>query len=153
EKRQERRKRQNGSIHRSRFPGPGPPPDPAARLTDALPGGRTRLAGRPAEDRKTLGDLQMLRADFTPAAEGRPAEDLAELAAAINAEHGAGEEASRRGLEHFRAAGEKLIRAKAACGHGRWLKWLEKNVRFGQSTAKNYMRLAKSPTVGDLAEA
>ncbi len=47
-----------------------------------------------------------------------------------------------RGLEHFRATGEALIRAKEQCGHGKWLKWLEKNVKFGQPQASKYMRIA-----------
>jgi hypothetical protein len=87
----------------------------------------------------------------------RPAEDLAVLAAEINREHEAGEGATRKGLEHFRAAGERLIRAKAACGHGRWLRWLRANVRFSQQTASVYMRLAKHwaklPVTGNLADA
>jgi N6-adenosine-specific RNA methylase IME4 len=69
--------------------------------------------------------------------------DLAAIAAEINAEHDAGEDATRRGLEHFRRAGEKLILAKQQCGHGQWLPWLKKNVRFSQPTAWAYMRVAK----------
>jgi protein gp37 len=78
------------------------------------------------------------------AAEVRPAEDLAELAAAINADHEAGEAATRKGLERFRAAGEKLIRAKGRCGHGKWLPWLEKNVNFKVTQASCYMRVARN---------
>ena len=73
-----------------------------------------------------------------------PAEDLAALAAQINADHEAGEGAARQGLEHFRAAGEKLVQAKRRCGHGRWLKWLEANVRFSQTAASAYMRVARN---------
>jgi ParB family chromosome partitioning protein len=73
----------------------------------------------------------------------RTAEDLTILAAEINAEHEAGERATRQGLEHFRAAGERLLRAKAACGHGKWLAGLTKNVRFNRITAWGYMRLAQ----------
>jgi hypothetical protein len=68
--------------------------------------------------------------------------DLSALARHINAEHEAGERATRKGLEHFRAAGDALIRAKQQCGHGKWLKWLRANVRFSQPTAWSYMRLA-----------
>ena len=50
----------------------------------------------------------MNRDIFTPVAEVRPAEDLAELAAEINAEHEAGEVATRQGLEHFRSASASL---------------------------------------------
>jgi hypothetical protein len=79
-----------------------------------------------------------------------PAEDLAALAAAINAAHQAGEEATRRGLEHYRAAGEALIRAKRQCGHGRWLGWIERHLRFGERQARRYMALAKSDVTSDL---
>jgi hypothetical protein len=51
-------------------------------------------------------------------AEVRPAEDMATLAAQINGEYAADEEATRKGLEHFRQAGEFLLRAKRQCGHG-----------------------------------
>lgn len=80
--------------------------------------------------------------EFNQPAEVRPAEDLAALAAAINAAHEAGEGATRQGLEHFRAAGEALIRAKAECGHGNWLPWLEASVSFSNQRASEYMRLA-----------
>jgi hypothetical protein len=83
--------------------------------------------------------------DLNPPAVVRPAEDLAALAHAINAEHGAGEAATRKGLEHFRAAGEKLLRAKAQCGHGKWLAWLAANVHFDRRTATRYMELARIP--------
>jgi hypothetical protein len=78
----------------------------------------------------------------TPAAEVRPAADLAALAAEINSQHRQGEEMTRTGLEHFRRAGEALLKAKAQCGHGRWMAWLEKNVRFSRQQAAAYMRVA-----------
>jgi hypothetical protein len=95
---------------------------------------------------------------LSPPAVVRSAEDLAALAAEINAEHKAGEQATRKGLEHFRAAGAALLKAKAACGHGNWLPWLQKNVKFSQQTASVYMRLAKDwddklLAAGDLREA
>lgn len=86
----------------------------------------------------------------TPPAAVRPADDLADLAAAINAEVQAGDQSSRRGVEHYRAAGLKLIEAKRRCGHGAWLGWLRANVRVSQQHASRYMRLAKLPTVSDL---
>ncbi len=85
----------------------------------------------------------MNRIPLNGPAEVRPAEDLATLAAAINAAHAAGENAVRKGLDHFRAAGTALMKAKVQCGHGRWLKWLEKNVRFKVTTAWNYMLVAR----------
>jgi hypothetical protein len=79
---------------------------------------------------------------FNPPGIVRPAEDLAALAAAANAAHVAGQAASRKSLEHFRAAGEALIKAKKRCGHGNWLAWLEANVEFDRRTASSYTRIA-----------
>jgi ParB family chromosome partitioning protein len=92
---------------------------------------------------------------FDPPAIVAPAEDvaaLAALAAEINADHEAGEELTRRGLEHYRACGEKLLRAKARCGHGRWLKWAKANLRFSERKAQRYMELARCDVTSDLAE-
>ncbi len=72
----------------------------------------------------------------------RSVDDLAALAQAINAAHHAGEESTRRGLEHFRAAGEALLKAKERCGHGNWLAWLKANVKFSRMNATRYMRVA-----------
>ncbi len=80
-----------------------------------------------------------------PAAEVRQADDLDMLAQQINAAHAAGEAAVSKGLEHYRAAGEALLRAKTQCGHGKWLTWLKENVRFSQDTATRYMRFAEIP--------
>jgi protein gp37 len=76
------------------------------------------------------------------AAAVRPAEDLAALAAEIKAEHAAGEGAARKGLAHFRNAGAALIKARAQCGPGKWLKWVRANLPFDRRTATNYMRVA-----------
>lgn len=95
----------------------------------------------------------MKQQDISPPAIIKPADSLAELAARINAEHEAGESATRRGLEHYRACGEHLIKAKAACRHGEWLTWLKQNVRVSQQHAWRYMELAKLPTVSNLADA
>jgi ParB family chromosome partitioning protein len=82
---------------------------------------------------------------------------LGQLAMRINQAHEDGEQACWRGLEHFRAAGQWLLAAKAKCGHGKWLKWLEKNVRFSQQTASRYMRISqewdKLLTVSNLTDA
>ena len=72
-------------------------------------------------------------------------ESLEQMAAAINSDHKAGEAAAREGLQHFRAAGERLLQAKAAvkCRGEKWLPWLEKNVKFSARTVTDYMRLAR----------
>src|SRR5262249_27309324 len=89
-----------------------------------------------------------------PPAAVRAVEDLVALAAEINAEHQAGEEATRRGLEHYHRAGLKLLEAKKRCGHGNWLPWLKKHCPgIPERTARRYMRFAESATVADSAEA
>ncbi len=82
----------------------------------------------------------------------RQAEELAELAARINAEHGAGESATRKGLEHFRAAGDGLLKAREQCGPRKFKPWLEKHVKFGRTTAYSYMRLAENWSICSAAE-
>lgn len=59
--------------------------------------------------------------------EPAPAPALAELAAAINAEHQAAERTARKAIEHAKAAGDKLLLAKAQVAHGQWLPWLSTN--------------------------
>ena len=85
-------------------------------------------------------------------AEVREVDSLVELAHRINAEHTAGETSSKKGLEHFRKAGEALILAKQRCGHGSWLKWLKGNVRFDDRTARRYIALAKLDAAADLTD-
>jgi hypothetical protein len=55
--------------------------------------------------------------------------DLDTLARQINDEHAAGEAATRKGLAHYRAAGEALSKAREACKRAKrpWLPWLKKN--------------------------
>ena len=80
-----------------------------------------------------------------------------DYAARINEEHSRAFEKAQDALNHARMAGELLIEAKGLLKHGEWGNWLAENVSFSESTAQNYMRLAKnwdrlvkSPTVGDL---
>jgi hypothetical protein len=67
-----------------------------------------------------------------------------------NAEPERGEGASRRSLGHLPKAGEALIKAKAAYGHGKWLAWLKQNIRFNERQAQRYMGLAKCDVTSDL---
>lgn len=39
--------------------------------------------------------------------------------------------------------GIRLIEAKEMLPHGEWLPWLEKNVRFSEASAQNYMKVAR----------
>jgi hypothetical protein len=98
----------------------------------------------------------MLR-DLNPPAIVRPAEDLAALAAEVNAAHVAVEAAGRQTLEQAKRAGDALLRAKKLTGHGKWLPWLTANVRFSRRTAQAYMRVAgrwdKCATAAHLSDA
>ncbi len=72
-----------------------------------------------------------------------PALSLPELAAAINADHAAAERTARKALDHARAAGDKLLQAKAQVDHGQWLPWLSAHCPdVAVRTAQAYMRLA-----------
>src|SRR5262249_29472399 len=106
--------------------------------------------GRAARDRQGGGGGVMGRELFPLPAIVREAEDLESLAAIANAAHEEGEQLSREGLARFRAAGEALIKAKKQCGHGEWLGWREKNIRFSERQTQRYMRLAKSDVTSDL---
>jgi Protein of unknown function (DUF3102) len=50
--------------------------------------------------------------------------------------------------------GKELLLAKAQMEHGQWLPWLKKNFGWSNSTAQNYMNVARAfgkfPTVGNL---
>jgi hypothetical protein len=79
---------------------------------------------------------------FNPVPAVRQADGLHELLACASAEHEAGQRAERASLEHYRKAGEALLRAKAAAGHGNWLPALAKT-SIPQQRASEYMRLAE----------
>lgn len=81
-----------------------------------------------------------------------------ELAALINREHELGAGKAAQALQHWRAAGDYLLKAKASVGHGRWLPWVLANCNISARQARRYMELAtgwaalsiKSDTVADL---
>lgn len=73
-----------------------------------------------------------------------PALALDALAAAINADHDAVEQMARSTLDRARAAGDKLLQAKAQVAHGQWLPWLAEHCpRMSERTAQAYMKLAR----------
>jgi hypothetical protein len=81
-----------------------------------------------------------------------PQEDLSRLADTANAEHAAFETTQTAALAHAIAAGQALIEAKRAVGHGGFLRWVEAHCDFGERTAQNYMRLARNAKrVSDLS--
>jgi hypothetical protein len=47
------------------------------------------------------------------------------------------------GLEHYRAAGEKLLEAKVQMEHGEFGPWLKHNFKLSDRQARTYMALAK----------
>jgi curved DNA-binding protein CbpA len=47
------------------------------------------------------------------------------------------------GLEHYRAAGEKLLEAKVQMEHGEFGPWLKRNFKLSDRQARTYMALAK----------
>jgi hypothetical protein len=70
---------------------------------------------------------------------------LAKLARRIRARHEAGETARRKGLEHYRAAGDALIEARAECVRLGldWLQWLESEVKVvKRARAYHYIAFA-----------
>ena len=73
----------------------------------------------------------------------RQVEDVSALLAAAATEHDAGKRAERASLEHYRKAGEALLKAKQAVGHGQWSKLLREKCRIPQQRASEYMRLAE----------
>lgn len=71
----------------------------------------------------------------------RQVDSLDELAGQINGAHEAGMQSMGSGLSYFRQVGAMLSRAKDKCGHGHWLEWVSKNLKFSDRQARNYMRL------------
>jgi hypothetical protein len=67
--------------------------------------------------------------------------DLASLAAAIRDEIRAGHASMSKGLDHFRRAGEMLVREKARIGHGGFGKYVSETFEFSLETANVYMRV------------
>jgi hypothetical protein len=82
---------------------------------------------------------------LNPPAIVKQAEELADLAVEINANHRLGREASKKGLEHYRKAGERLIKAQELCrSRGEtWTHWLKANVECSPRQANRYMEWVK----------
>lgn len=100
-----------------------------------------------------------MRSDLFPIPIVKNAEDLESLAVQINAEHEAGEQNALERLQHYRAAGVRLIQAKDrlaadnnGSSHGKWGPWLKKNVKIKERMVQRYMRFAKSVTMTDLED-
>lgn len=57
------------------------------------------------------------------------------------------EAAERAGLPYYRAAGEKLLEAKAQMKHGEFTPWVQRNLKIKDRQARYYMRLAEASAV------
>jgi hypothetical protein len=54
-----------------------------------------------------------------------------------------GDEAAKRAsLPYYRAAGEKILEAKAQLKHGEFMSWIERNLKISERQARRYMALA-----------
>jgi phage N-6-adenine-methyltransferase len=81
----------------------------------------------------------------------RPADELAEYAARINAAHEAGVQSQQRGLEYYRQAGEELKKVQERIGRG-FRAWLAANVKFSKSRAYQYIKLASVQNSGQFEQ-
>lgn len=82
---------------------------------------------------------------MTQISEGDPAPvNLTEKAKKINAAVLAAEASAKSAVQHALAAGNLLIEAKKAIGHGGWQKWVVSNCDLAPRTARAYMRLAET---------
>jgi hypothetical protein len=69
---------------------------------------------------------------------------LGGLAAKANDCHWKFHNGCKRLLPYGKAAGDALIAAKEAVGHGNWLEWLRANFDASADTAENYMKVARN---------
>ena len=54
------------------------------------------------------------------------------------------EHAEKAGMPYYRAAGEKMIEAKAQMGHGEFKPWIERNFSLSFNRASIYMNFASA---------
>ncbi|MGH2947224.1 MAG: hypothetical protein ACRDPC_13385 [Solirubrobacteraceae bacterium] len=85
-----------------------------------------------------------------PSGKTNRADVLRAFAAKANEEHtaveaavGRAKKANAEGVEHAVHAGEILIAAKKAVGHGNWMRWTEENFDGSHRTVDLYMHLAE----------
>ena len=69
--------------------------------------------------------------------------ELPQLAIRINAAHRRAEEAVGQMLWDAREAGELLVKVKSSLKHGEFTRWINEHCRFGERTARVYMRIAQ----------
>lgn len=67
---------------------------------------------------------------------------LSNLAGSIRADLEAAEASGKKMVRHYVKAGELLLEAKSACGHGEWLPFLRDQLGLLPRQAQRYMRLS-----------
>jgi hypothetical protein len=70
--------------------------------------------------------------------------NLISIAKDINDLHDKAQQAAESAVDYAMLCGKKLIEAKAAAGHGKFLIWLQENFRGSADLANKYMRLARN---------
>lgn len=92
--------------------------------------------------------------DRSPAAIVRQAADLRILAQGIRAEIAAGFEKHKAAVECFYRAGQLLIKAKDAAGHGQWKAFCKLQLNaVGERQIRRYMELGREESMSDLTAA
>jgi hypothetical protein len=74
-------------------------------------------------------------------------DNLIALAATVRTAHAGAMLATTNLIEHMLAAGDALIAAKAAVGHGNWLSWLREECDLSERQALKYMTIARGRAV------
>lgn len=72
---------------------------------------------------------------------------LAILADEIRSECVAIEADFESGVDRAAGVGDRLIKAKAQCGHGEWTPWIEENFPYSPQVARAWMRLAEAKRI------
>jgi hypothetical protein len=84
--------------------------------------------------------LTVVKDDETPVVRS-----LKELAALIKEDLRQGDEAVKNaGMPYYRAAGEKMLEAKAQLPHGQFKLWIDRNFKIGVRQTQQYMALARA---------
>jgi hypothetical protein len=92
--------------------------------------------------------IQSAAPEFKP--DKQVARPLQVLAPLIRKDLEEGKEAAQRaGLPYYRAAGEKMLEAKAQVAHGEFQDWIKRNFKISPRTARHYMDLAAATQNGN----
>ena len=68
-------------------------------------------------------------------------EEKKDIAFEINSLHQKALNLVNEGIKYAWDAGELLIQAKKAVGHGNWLNWITTNLSFSPDTVENYVKI------------